>query len=792
MLRRSCLLAILLLLALSLAGCGGDDDDDNGHHADDDAVDDDAVDDDAADDDQTDDDTVDDDAADDDTTPLDPVTLVNPLVGTGGFLYGYSGAYPGPKTPGSLVSVGPDTTTHGINIGQQHFSGYYYPDTMIRGFSHTRMHGTGAPDLCSLLVMPTTKMPRTPIDEAGFRSAYSHANEIARAGYYSVKLDDSGVFAELANTDLAAIHRYTYPDGDTPYVIVYPSHSIEPGWVKNAEVHIDAAQHTVRGVIDLQGPMTGRYGGVLVYYAMEFSADFADYGTWKDGQPTAHQTDETGADIGAYLSFASRRAPLLVKVGLSYQSLDQAVANLAAQIPAWDFDGAVQAARDRWRDTLGKIEIRGGTKTQQRIFYTSLYHAYLDPTDFTEANNQYVGFDKQAHDAGARRYYTDLSLWDTFRTEHPLLNLIDPTRSADIMQSMTLMYEQGGGIPKWALLYGDTGSMIGTSADIAFADAFVKGVRDWDYQTAYEGCYAHATGPVAVSGREDIEDYLNVHWICEDHESRGTSIILEFADEDAALSSWAAAMGLSADADMFLTHSKYYKNHFDPKTHFLRARNCDGSWAMPFYPEYPFSEQYVEGDAWHWTFYAPRDPQGLIDLFGGDKPFVDALDWAFDKEYSETLDLNWLPDLYFWFGNEVSIFHVFMFTFAGRPDLTQKYARWILGEYFRDDPDGLDGNDDMGAYSSWYVFASLGFFPVAGSDQYVITSPLFDGATLHLDGGELVMTAQNNSADNMYVQSVTINGEPLATPFFTHDQIVHGGTIDFVMGPFPSLWGRAQ
>ncbi len=787
--RRSMLMMLWLLVLLCCAGCGDDDDDDT---ADDDTADDDTADDDTADDDAADDDTADDDTADDDTVPEDPLAFVDPLIGTGGFIYGYASAYPGPKAPFGMVSAGPDTTMHGITISNQHFSGYYYPDTYIRGFSHTRMHGTGAADLCNVMIMPLNGMPGRPIKESRYWSSFSHANETSLPGYYSVLLDDSGVFAELTTTELAALHRYSYPDEGKPYVVVNPSHSVEAGWVTNATVHIVPATNSVHGMVEQHGPMTGRFGGVVVYYAMQFSQPFTGYGTWKDGTPTANREDEEGADIGAYLAFAENLGdPLLVKVGLSYQSEEQAAANLAAQIPAWDFEGTVLAVRDQWSEKLGQIEVRGGTDRQKRIFYSALYHVYMMPTDYTEENNKYIGFDLALHDAGTRRYYSDFSLWDTFRTEHPLLNLLQPTISADMMQSLTLMYLQGGGVPRWPLITGDTGSMIGTSADIVFGEAYLKGIRDWDYDAAYEGCYAHATGPVAKGSRGGIEEYLTLGWVPEDLHSRGTCDTLEYAYDDAALSKWAAAMGLDEDAAMFAAHSQNYRNHFDADTGYMRPRNSDGSWFEPLKPYNVFSEQYVEGNSWHWTFYVPHDAEGLIDLFGGDEDFVEVLDYAFQQAVHGP-DNAWLPDVFYWFGNEMSMFHAYLFAYAGRPDLTQKYVRWILESKFDDTPGGLDGNDDAGTLSSWYIMSSLGFFALAGTDQYVIGSPLFDGATLHLPGGDLVITVENNGPENVYVASVKLNGTEMTEPFFTHDQIVNGGTLEFIMSPFPSKWGSGD
>jgi len=796
----------LILVALVFyAGCGDDDDNDN----DDQPVDDDSspIDDDStADDDATplDDDTIDDDTSpdddstpdddttpdDDDTTPVDVLDYVDPFVGTGGIGYGVGSAYPGPKAPFGLMSLSPDTTLQGMNFGFDHCAGYNYPDTQIRGFSHTHLYGTGAVDLGALLVMPMLEAPDAPFSEKDYRSKYRHSDEQASPGYYSVLLADTGILAELTATDTSGMHRYTYPDKAPRYVIVNPTHYIDASEVTDATVLIDQENQTIEGQLRFHGGLSGRFGGVMTYWAMEFADPFTEYGTWKDGTPNPENTSESGTDIGAYVGFAAaQKEPLVFKVGLSFQSIEQAYANLYAQIPDFDFDAVREQTHQRWSELINMVEVTGGTEEQLRIFYTALYHSHLMPTDWTETNNRYFGFDLASHDAGARRYYTDMSLWDTFRTLHPLYNLLEPQVASDMMQSLTWMYEQGGSIPKWPMGNGYTGCMIGTPADIVLAEAYLKGIDDFDFETAYEGCYAHATGPVPNDGRENIEDYLTMGYICEDHNNAGVSLTTEATYADASLSKWAAAMGLTDDAEMFLEHSHNWQNHFDPETHFLRPKLCDGSWFEPFIPWYVFDEHYTEGDAWHWSFYVPHDVPGLIAMYDNEAAFIEKLTTFFQKAVDGYQGIL-LPNVYYWHGNEPDIFSAYMFNYTSRPDLAQKYVRWVMETKYHDGPAGIPGNDDGGTMSSWYIFSALGFFPLAGSDEYLIGSPIFDSATLHLPGGNLVITVENNSAENMYVQSATLNEEPLAAPFFTHDQIVNGGMLHFVMGPEPAKWGR--
>jgi predicted alpha-1,2-mannosidase len=781
------LVRLLLVLALLATGCASSGDDDSADDGDNDDVS--PSDDDAADDDDNNNDndaSPGDDDDNDDETPTDVLDYVDPFIGTGGLGYGYASAYPGVKTPFGMVSMNPNTTLHGLNYDFNHFSGYYHADTGIRGFTHTQIHGTGAADYGNLLIMPMTKKPSGHITEATFRSSFRHADESAHPGYYSVQLEDPGVFAELTATDLAGMARFRASATDDRYLAIYPSYSIEPGWVRNATFELDAEAGTASGMMDFWGPLTGRDGGIVIYYAMAFSEAVQSYGVWSDGVLQDGEASVEGADIGAYVGFVPGACvPFLVKTGLSCQSVEQARANLAAQLADWDFDAATAAAQDKWRTELSRIELTGGSEQQRRIFYTALYHAMFLPTDWTEANNRYFGFDRATHDAGARRYYTDFSMWDTFRTLHPLLNLIDPARSADMMQSLVNMYVQGGSIPKWPIAAGYTGCMIGTPADVVLADAYLKGVQDWDYETGYEGCFAHATGPAPDDGRPGLDEYIDQGWIAEDHQSKAVCDVLEYSYDDSALSKWAGAMGLSDDAAMFEARSHNYQNYFDAETGLLRPRLADGSFLTPFHPEWVFDEHYVEGDAWHWSFYAPHDPAGLIGLYGSEEAFVEKLNYSFEKAASGN-NFAALPSIFYWHGNEPDIFNAFLFASAGRADLTQKWARWILASKYGDGPDGLPGNDDCGTMSAWYIFASLGFFPVAGSDRYVVASPLWEGATLHLPGGDLTISVVNAGAQNIYVQDVKLNGESLAEPFFTHDRIAQGGTIEFVMGATPA------
>ncbi len=712
-----------------------------------------------------------------------PVEYVDPFIGTGGFGFGIGQTFPGPKVPFGMVAPSPDTSFYGINIGVLHCSGYYYYDTHIRGFSQTHLSGTGAADYGAILLMPTDGFDATKTSEAGYRSRFSHSHERAKAGYYYVRLLDSGIDVELTATDFVALHRYTYPAGSEPYVIVNPSHSIEEGWIRDAEVSIDPDRREVAGFCDLHGGLSARDGGVKVYFAARFSREFADFGTWIEGVVRPNGTNQRGTDVGAYVGFDGAGEPVVVKVGISYQSVEQARANIEAQVPDFDFDAVVRDARRRWNEVLSKIEVEGATEREKEIFYTALYHAYMMPSVWTEANGKYMGFDGGVHDSGEHTYYTDFSLWDTFRTLHPLLFLIEPDASEDMMQSLVRMYEQGGSIPRWPLAEGYTSCMVGTSADIVLAEAYLKGLRGFDYETAYQGCYEHATGPVPDAGRHGLDAYHSDGYICTGIAENGVSLTLEYCYDDAALALWAHEMGLTEDYEFFKQNSHNWKNYWDASTGFLRPRDCDGTFVQPFSPNFVFSRYFVEGNAWHWLWYVPHDPKGLIELFGSESAFIDRLNYFFEN--TSPFPNDPLPPTCYWHGNEPDIFSAYLFNWTHRADLAQRWARWIMQTKYANTPDGIDGNDDCGTLSAWYVFSALGFFPVAGTDMYVLGSPIFDRATVHMKGGDLAIVVENNSPENMYVQEVYLNGYPLDSPYFRHEQIEDGGELRFVMGPVP-------
>ena len=768
------ILVILLAACLMIASCSAGDDDD-----------------DADDDDADDDDAGDDDAGDDDSEEPDdrtPVEAVNPFIGTGGVGWGVGQTHPGAYLPFGMVRVGPNTSMGEFAPGFAHGSGYWWYDWNIRGFSHTRLSAIGAPDLGNIALMPTYLRVGNRIAERDWREPMDHSLETASPGYYAVTLPGSGIQVELAAAEHAAHHRYRFPQhGAAAVIIDLDQRSSRDGEVMDAAITIDPEAGEVYGFAEMHGSLSGRPGGLPTYFVARFSRAFDSYGTFQDGETHDGETQRTGRFLGGWVAFAvSVEEAVDVKVGISFIDVEQARLNLDTDIPGWDFQAVRDQAVETWSELLALIEVEGGTRDTRTIFYTAVFHALIQPTSFTEAGGLYRGFDREVHQADGSTYYTDMSLWDTFRTQHPLFVLVLPERQRDMLTSMVRMYEQGGSIPKWPMGLGYTGCMVGSPAANVFAGSYLKGITDFDAATAYEGLRAQATGPVPDAGRGGIEDYLTLGYVAADHEGGSVSRTLEFSYNDYALYRLAEALGEDEDAAMFLEHSRNYRNLFNPGTGFFQGRNADGSW-LALLPRW-FGDEFIEGNAWQYLFYVPHDVEGLAELKSGRYALIAALEHFFEAA-AAALD-TLLPDIYYWHGNEPDIHAAYVFALLGRPDLTQRWVRWVMDAKYGNDPDGLDGNDDCGTLSAWYVFSALGFYPIAGDDRYVIGSPVFERATMRMGDHTLVVSAENAGPDNPYIQSASFNGEPLYQAFFRHELIAGGGELQFVMGSEPSDWGR--
>lgn len=704
----------------------------------------------------------------------DYTRYVDPFIGTGG--HGHT--FPGATLPFGMVQVSPDTRWENWDGS----SGYHYSDSTIMGFSQTHLSGTGAPEYCDILFMPTAgKVQIVPGEEedssAGFRSRFSHENETATPGYYSVQLDDYQVKAELTATRRSGYHRYTFPESYQSNIIID---------IKNRDHVLDSHLEFI-GDRAVQGLRRSRRwaNDQYVYFYAEFSKPFSNCGIAVDEVLTDGMRKAEGKNIRAYVQFQTKEGEAIeVKVGISATDIEGARKNLEAENQGWNFEKTAQNAKEEWNAFLSKIEIKGGTERERRIFYTGLYHAAIAPNLFMDADGRFRGVDHQVHQAEGFTNYTVFSLWDTFRALKPLFTILEPERYADFIRTFLQMYRIGGKLPQWELAGNYTGVMIGYHTHSVILDGYAKGIRGFDEKLALE----------AMKERMEKLHYFNNHgYIPAGKETGSVSKTMEYAYNNWSVARMASLLREEQDYRDYAYRAQFYKNLYDTTTGFMRPKNLEGSWVEPFNPA-EGSEHFVEGNAYQYSLFAPHDVNGLIELMGGDAPFIAWMDTLFIKksEYdASVIDATGLIGQYA-HGNEPSHHMVYLYNYAGQPWKTQQLVRQILDTLYDDQPDGLSGNEDCGQMSAWYILSAMGFYPVCpGTPQYVIGSPLFDGATIHLQNGrKFTVRANQVSASNMYIQSATLNGKPLLKNWFTHDDILAGGELVFDMGPEPNTsWG---
>ena len=709
---------------------------------------------------------------------------VNPMIGTSFGGDNVGSMYPAATRPWSLCKVGPDTQNAGGANGTLHCSGYQYMDPYIYGFSHNRLEGTGAPDYGNLAVMPFTTLDTNSTSRVGRNSTYSHDTEKAEAGYYAVTLDKPHVRAEMTATTRCAHHRYTFQDAPASGgVLIDLATSIAKGYTGAASVTLDAKNQAVRGQLLNIGDFSGgRFGGFPVFFEARFNRPWQEAGVWDQGviEPGVDSTSTTAvpSNMGAWAKFAALDTqPVELQLCLSYVDAAGAKNALAAELPAFDFDGTRKAALLDWQKVLSVIEIDAPTADEKTIFYSALYRVMQMPTIWSDTDGRYRGFDNQIHQADGWRYVTDLSLWDTFRTENPLIVLLWPDVARDTVRSLVAMTAQAKRPPQWALATGDTGSMIGYHSAAVAADAIVKGVTDFDAQTLYDGLLAEVA--TDTTSFECLATYQKVGYCTREADKGSVSETLEYSFDDACLATIATFLKLPDDAKKFAARSLSYKKLWDPTTQFFRARHAaDGSFTEPFNPEFwSFSnDEYVEGSAWQWNFFAPHDAAGLRGLYPDDAAFVKKLNDFFQLE-ADNFSF-YVPNGYYFQGNEPDILSSTLFSDAGRPDLSDKWTRWVADNCYTNVPDGLVGNDDAGTLSAWYVFAAVGLMPRPGQPGYDVVAPRFDKATLHLPGGDVTVTATGAHAQKLS-GAVAWNGTTLKQRWVEHGQLATGGALSW-------------
>ncbi len=711
-------------------------------------------------------------------TPVVPLTSkVNPFIGTGG--HGHT--YPGASMPFGMVQLSPDTRLHSGDWDG--CGGYHYSDTRMFGFSHTHLSGTGVSDYADVLFAPITgdiRLSNGSDGAPGYGSLFLHTDEQAQPGYYSVLLKDYAVRAELTATARAGMHRYTYPDGKSARLIVDLVHRDEV---------LDSSLRFVSSN-EIQGMRRSRSwaSDEHVYFVARFSKPFTEYGIALQDQVRPGLDEARGKHLKAFVGFGDHPGTVIAKVGISAVSEEGARKNLEAEMPDWDFNSVRLDADAAWEQELSKIVVEGGTDNQQTIFYTALYHALLSPNTYMDVDGQYRGRDLQVHGSSGSTNYTVFSLWDTFRALHPLLSIIDRKRTSEFVNTFIRQYEQGGCLPVWELAGNETNCMIGYHAVSVIADAIMKDIGGFDQHKAFE-----ATKHSADEDRRGLSAYKSVGYVPAEQESEGVSKTLEYAYDDWCVAIVAQKLGKQDDYERYMKRAQSYKNLFDPSTGFMRGR-VEGLWWSPFDP-FEVNANYTEANAWQYAFFAPQDMDGLIELHGSKGKFAAKLDSLFSA--ASTITGTSQPDItgtigQYAQGNEPSHHMAYLYAFAGQPWKTQDTVRKILDEMYKNDPDGLIGNEDCGQMSAWFILSALGFYSVTpGANEYIIGAPLFPKSTVHLENGKnFVIRAPDTSSKSRYVQGITLNGVPYARSFLTHDAVNAGGEIVFNMAETPNpLWG---
>ncbi|MFM6935441.1 MAG: GH92 family glycosyl hydrolase [Flavobacteriales bacterium] len=737
---------------------------------------------------------------------LDLTPFVNPFIGT----QNAGHTFPGATVPFGSIQLSPDTDTIPmLKDGKyqkdvyRYCAGYQYQDSTIVGFSHTHFSGTGHSDLGDLLVVPIHgKIQWNPgtkdKPESGYRSRFNHKNESATPGHYAVFLDEPKTKVELTTTNRVGVHRYQFTEPADNFILLDLIHGIYQHPDKNVWCFVRVENDTlITGYRQTNGWARTR----IVYFAISFSKPITSYqfrnekpssynGFWRKFDQEHDFPEAAGEGIKGVFSFGNV-SEVSMKVSLSSVSVDGALLNLKMECPHWDFDKYVHEAKTNWNERLNVIQAEFTSSEEKINFYTSMYHAMLGPTLFMDINGEYRGLDQRIHRADGFVNYTTFSLWDTYRAQHPFLNLVFPETNADMIQSMLAHYDQSVHhmLPVWSHYANENWCMIGYHSVSVIADAMVKGNRGFDYARALNAA-------VTTSNQrfyEGLGAYLDYKYVPEDLSGNSVSKTLEYAYDDWCIAQMAKHLNSDSIFSMYQKRSEYYQNQFDPIIGFMRPRLANGSFKKEFDVLSTHGQGFIEGNAWNYSLYVPQNPIKLISMMGGEKQFVEHLDSLFsmelpDRYFAETEDImrdgiigNYVH------GNEPSHHVPYLYNFTSQPWKAQATTRMILPLQYKAKPDGLGGNDDCGQMSAWYIFTALGFYPVApGSPNYSVTSPSVQHAILNLsNGNKFEIKVQHQSPKNIFIQSITLDGVPLKEPILTHDQLTKGGLLEVSLGPKP-------
>ena len=695
---------------------------------------------------------------------------VNPFIGTG--YHGHT--FPGAAWPFGQVQLSPDNGTQGWDW----CSGYHYSDSTLAGFSHLHLSGTGIGDLADISFLPVTEEITLIVGEENsdfvkrYAGQYTHDEELAEPGYYSVTLKNNRVKAELTVTERAGMHRYTYPEEGEKNIVINLGFAIN--WDKPYQTEISVVDSCmVTGSRLSHGWAADQH----VYFAVRFSQPVQASAITDIGGE--------GRSVGCF-SFTGRE--LIAKVGISSVSAQNALENLDSSLPDWDFEATRKAASDAWEKELSGIRISSPDENLKTIFYTALYHTMIAPALFSDLNGEFKGVKGDVQKAEGYKRYTVFSLWDTYRALHPLLTITQPERVNDMIKSMLDHYKQTGLLPVWELEGNETFCMVGNHSIPVIAEAILKDIGDFDRNLAI-----NAMLETSVFDRDGMKLYDSLGFMPAELIKQSVAKSEEVAIDDWSVAAAAQKLGREAEAGYFMNRSKNYRNYFDKETGFMRGKLSSGEWTTPFDPAYSKHEgsDYTEGNAWQYLWLAPHDVYGLMKLLGGEEKFADKLDSLFTVEEGvkgeeASADISGLIGAYA-HGNEPGHHTTFLFNYAGREWRTQELNRQIQTTMYLNTPVGLCGNEDCGQMSAWYIFSALGFYPVNPCDlKYQFGSPLVKEARVEISPGKFfTVKAPKASAENKYIREVSLNGRMLDRTYITWAEIIDGGTLEFIMGPSP-------
>ncbi|QCR21178.1 GH92 family glycosyl hydrolase [Pontibacter sp. SGAir0037] len=737
------------------------------------------------------------------------VKYAKPMIGTAKMGH----TYPGATVPFGMVQLSPDTDTIPYAVNgtynpdvYKYCAGYQYDDKTIVGFSHTHFSGTGHSDLGDFLIMPTTgKLQLNPgtadRPQSGYRSAFSHANEVAEPAYYKVKLDDHNITAELTATNRVGMHQYTFPKSDEAHIILDLMAGIYNYDDKNTWTFVRVENDTlITGYRQTNGWARTR----TVYFAMAFDKPFHQYGTknydnnvykgfWRKFDQEHNFPEVAGKKLKMYFDFKTGEGDKVkIKFAISPVSTQGALANMQAEIPHWDFNRVKQEGQALWNKELSKVVVDAGSEGEMINFYTAMYHAFLGPTTYMDTDGSYKGLDMNVHQAKDFTNYTSFSLWDTYRTLHPLFNVLQPKRNTDMIKSMMAHYNQSVHkmLPVWSHYANENWCMIGYHSVPVIADAVIKGNANFDVNKALEACVTTARN----NYYDGLNYYMEMGYVPEDKNGSSVSKTLEYAYDDWCIAQMAKKLGRQDIYEEFSKRATNYKNVYDAKIGFMRPKLSDGTWKKEFDPLDTHGQGFIEGNSWNYSLYIPHAPADMIAMMGGKTKFASHLDSLFtmdlpDKYFENTEDIsrdgiigNYVH------GNEPSHHVAYLFNWTDQPWKTQEKIRMVLKAMYKPTIDGLGGNDDFGQMSAWYIFSALGFYPVApASDQYAIGSPSVKSATLNLENGKtFAVDVKKQSDKNVYVEKMELNGKPLNRLYLTHDEIMNGGKLTFYMSSKPN------